>query len=160
VQWNGPAFSPQTGFLYVNAIDWCTLFKLGPDPKWQATIPYTGLANGFGTNDPISEWAGWINAVDPKSGKMAWRRKWPTPMYAAVTPTAGGVLFTGDLDGNLLAFDARDGSELYRFNTGGPIAGGIVTYERAGKQYVAVATGSSGGSIPLNGAAMIAIFGQ
>src|SRR4029078_11179917 len=51
--WNGPAFSPQTGFLYVNAIDWCTLFKLGPDPKWQATIPYTGLQNGFGTNDPI-----------------------------------------------------------------------------------------------------------
>jgi len=69
-------------------------------------------------------------------------------------------LFTGDLDGNLLAFDARNGDELYRFNTGGPIAGGIVTYERKGKQYVAVATGSSSGSIPLTGAATIAIFGQ
>ena len=160
VQWNGPAFSPQTSLLYVNAIDWCTLFKLGPDPKWQATIPYTGLLNGYGTNDPISEWAGWINAVDPKTGAMKWRKKWPTPMYAAVTPTAGGVLFTGDLDGNFLAFDASDGNELYRFDTGGPIAGGIVTYERGGKQYVAVATGHSGGSIPLNGAAMIAIFGQ
>lgn len=144
VQWNGPAFSPQTNLLYVNAIDWCTLFKLGPDPKWQATIPYTGLSNGFGTNDPVSQWAGWINAVDPRTGTMAWRKKWATPMYAAVTPTAGGVLFTGDLDGNLLAFDAKNGDELYRFDTGGPIAGGIVTYERAGKQYVAVATGNSG----------------
>ena len=159
VQWNGPAYSPATGLLYVNAIDWCTVFKLGPDPKWVATVPYTGLANGWGTNDPTSKWSGWINAVDPKSGTMAWRIHTPTPMYAALTPTAGNVLFTGDLDGNFLALDARTGTTLYRFDTGGPIAGGIVTYERNGRQYVAVASGHSGGSIPLSGSATIVIFG-
>ena len=100
VQWNGAAHSPKTGLLYVNAIDWCTVFKLGPEPKWEATVPYTGLANGWGTNDPTSEWAGWINAVDPATGKMAWRVKTPSPMYAAITPTAGDVLFTGDLEGD------------------------------------------------------------
>jgi PQQ-dependent dehydrogenase (methanol/ethanol family) len=159
VQWNGPAYSPLTGLLYVNAIDWCTVFRLGPDPKWVATIPYTGLANGWGTNDPTSEWSGWINAVDPKSGKMAWRIHTPTPMYAALTPTAGNVLFTGDLNGNFLALDARNGKTLYSFDTGGPIAGGIVTYERNGHQYVAVASGHSGGSIPLSGSTTIVIFG-
>ena len=159
VQWNGPAYSAATGLLYVNAIDWCTLFKLGPDPKWVATVPYTGLANGWGTNDPIDKWYGWINAVDPKSGKMAWRVKRSTPMYAALTPTAGNVLFTGDLNGDFLALDARNGKSLYSFNTGGPIAGGIVTYEHNGHQYVAVASGSSGGSIPLTGASTIVIFG-
>ena len=61
-------------------------------------------------------------------------------MYAALTPTAGNVLFTGDLDGNFLVLDARNGKTLYSFNTGGPIAGGIVTYEQKGRQYVAVAT--------------------
>lgn len=160
VQWNGPAFSPETGLLYVNAIDWCTLFKLGPDPKWVPTVPYTGLSNGWGTNDPISKWSGWINAVDPTTGKMAWRIKRATPMYAALTPTAGGVLFTGDLDGNFLALDAKDGKTLYSFDTGGPIAGGVITYERNGKQYVAVASGHSGGSIPLTGAATVVIFGE
>jgi glucose dehydrogenase len=159
VQWNGAAHSPLTGLLYVNAIDWCTFFKLGPDPQWVATVPYTGLANGWGSNDPIDKWHGWINAVDPATGRMAWRIKWPTPMYAALTPTAGNVLFTGDLDGNFLVLDARNGKTLYSFNTGGPIAGGIVTYEQRGKQYVAVATGSSGGSIPLSGSATIVIFG-
>jgi outer membrane protein assembly factor BamB len=144
----------------VNAIDWCTVFKAGPDPKWVATVPFTGLANGWGTNDPISQWSGWINAVNPKTGRMAWRVHTPTPMYAALTPTAGNVLFTGDLDGNFLALDARNGRELYRFNTGGPIAGGVVTYERNGSQYVAVASGSSGGSIPLAGSTTIVIFGQ
>ncbi len=160
VQWNGPAYSPSTGLLYVNAIDWCTLFKLGPDPKWVATVPYTGLSNGYGTADPISKWAGWINAIDPSTGKMAWRVKHATPMYAALTPTAGGVLFTGDLDGNFLVLDASNGKTLYSFNTGGPIAGGVITYEQNGKQYVAVASGNNGGSIPLTGSPTIVIFGQ
>lgn len=160
VQWNGAAHSPLTGLLYVNAIDWCTVFKAGPDPKWVATIPYTGLANGWGSNDPIDKWAGWTNAIDPKTGKMAWRVKWSTPMYAALTPTAGNVLFTGDLNGNFLALDARNGKKLYSFDTGGPIAGGVITYERGGKQYVAVASGHSGGSIPLTGSTTLVIFGQ
>jgi glucose dehydrogenase/mono/diheme cytochrome c family protein len=158
VQWNGPAYSPITGLLYVNAIDWCTVFKQGPAPKWVATVPYTGLANGWGTNDPISKWSGWINAVDPKTGKLAWRVKRPTPMYAALTPTAGNVIFTGDLSGNFLVLDARTGKQLYSFDTGGPIAGGVITYEVKGKQYVAVASGHSGGSIPLTGSTTIVIF--
>jgi PQQ-dependent dehydrogenase (methanol/ethanol family) len=159
VQWNGAAYSPQTKLLYVNAIDWCTTFRLGPEPQWVATIPYTGLVNGFGTNDPTDRWNGWINAVDPATGKMRWRFKSPTPMYAAVTPTAGGVLFTGDLNGDFMVVDARSGKVVYRFDTGGPIAGGVVTYEKNGKQYVAVAAGNSGGSIPLQGASTIVIFG-
>jgi PQQ-dependent dehydrogenase (methanol/ethanol family) len=160
VQWNGAAHSPLTGLLYVNAIDWCTVFKSGPDPKWIATVPYTGLANGWGSNDATSKWSGWINAVDPASGKMAWRVKWPTPMYAALTPTAGNVLFTGDLNGNFLALDARNGKTLYSFDTGGPIAGGVITYAVKGKQYVAVASGHSGGSIPLTGSNTLVIFGE
>lgn len=159
VQWNGAAHSPKTGLLYVNAIDWCTTFRSGPDPKWIPTVPYTGLTNGFGTNDPVSRWSGWINAIDPTTGKMVWRLKRPTPMYAALTPTGGNVVFTGDLNGDFLALDARDGKTLYTFNTGGPIAGGIITYERGGKQYVAVASGNSGGSIPLTGSATVVIFG-
>lgn len=160
IQWNGPAFSPRTGLLYVNAIDWCTVFKQGTAPKWVATVPYTGLANGWGSNDPIEKWSGWTNAVDPRTGSIAWRVKSPTPMYAAITATAGNVLFTGDLDGHFLALDARNGKQLYSFDTGGPIAGGIVTYEVKGRQYVAVASGHSGGSIPLAGSATVVVFGQ
>ena len=79
------------------------------------------------------KWSGWINAVDPKTGKMAWRVHTPAPMYAALTPTAGNVLFTGDLLGNFLALDARNGKTLYSFDTGGPIAGGVITYEQQGQ---------------------------
>jgi len=81
-----------------------------------------------------------------------------TPMYAAITPTAGGVLFTGDLNGDFMVVNATSGAVIYRFDTGGPIAGGVVTYENKGKQYIAVASGNSGGSIPLQGSSTIVIF--
>ncbi len=158
VQWNGAAHSPATGLLYINAIDWCTVFKLGKDPTWEATVPYTGLANGWGSNDPTTSWSGWINAVDPKTGKMAWRIKTPSPMYAAITATAGGVLFTGNLEGDFFVLDASNGKPVYRFNTGGPLAGGVVTWQQQGRQYVAVASGHSGGSIPVSGSPTIVVF--
>ena len=47
------------------------------------------------------------------------------------------MIFTGDLSGNFLVLDARTGKQLYSFDTGGPIAGGVITYEVKGKQYVA-----------------------
>jgi len=62
-------------------------------------------------------------------------------VVAAVTTTSGNVVFGGELTGDFLALDARSGDVLYRFNTGGPVGGGIVTYELQGKQYVAVMSG-------------------
>ena len=80
-------------------------------------------------------------------------------MVASVTATSADLVFTGELTGDFVVLDGRRGDVLYRFNTGGPIAGGVITYEQSGKQYVAVATGHSGGSIPLAGSATIVIFG-
>ena len=56
---------------------------------------------------------------------------------AGVTATSGGVLFTGDLNNDFLALDATTGDVLYRFNTGGSIGGGVISYALDGKQYVA-----------------------
>jgi alcohol dehydrogenase (cytochrome c) len=42
-----------------------------------------------------------------------------------------------------VTLNARDGNVLYTFNTGGAIAGGVVTYQKSGKQYVAVMSGRS-----------------
>jgi hypothetical protein len=34
-------------------------------------VPYTELANGLGIKDPVSQWPGSINAIDPKTGQFA-----------------------------------------------------------------------------------------
>jgi alcohol dehydrogenase (cytochrome c) len=47
-----------------------------------------------------------------------------------------------ELTGRFLALGVENGEVLYRFQTGGPIMGGVVSYEVDGKQHVAVASGA------------------
>ena len=63
-------------------------------------------------------------------------------MLGGVTATAGGLVLTGDNDGNLLVFNSDTGDLVFKYETGGAIGGGVVTYERDGRQYVALASGN------------------
>ncbi|MGH8206034.1 MAG: pyrroloquinoline quinone-dependent dehydrogenase, partial [Steroidobacteraceae bacterium] len=83
----------------------------------------------------------------------------PAPVDAGLTPTAGGVLFTGDQDGWFLVFDVRTGRVLYRFQTGGAIGGGVATYEVGGRQYVMVASGNDSRTMArASGSATVVVF--
>jgi outer membrane protein assembly factor BamB len=53
--------------------------------------------------------------------------------------TAGGLVFTGDDDGNLVALDAASGRDLWHFSTGHTLYASPITYEVGGKQYVTIA---------------------
>ncbi len=44
-----------------------------------------------------------------------------------------------------MVVDASQGDVLYRFNTGGPVTAGVITYAANGKQYVGVASGATAG---------------
>ncbi len=91
------------------------------------------------TQDKQSQ--GWLTALDASTGEVAWKYRSPKPMLAAVTTTSGNVVFTAELTGDFLVLDAGSGDVLYRFNTGGPLGGGIVTYALEGKQYVGAVSG-------------------
>jgi alcohol dehydrogenase (cytochrome c) len=144
VEWNGPTYSPGTNLLYVNAIDWCTTVRVAPASELEAKdgLPWTGsadLEHPFGT--PDSTRRGWLTAMDADEGRIRWRYASPTPLVAGITATGGGLVFTGDLDGNVLAFDAESGARVWRATTGQPIGGGVVSYEAEGRQFIAVASG-------------------
>ena len=87
-----------------------------------------------------------MTAFDAESGEVRWKIQTPKPMVAAITATAGGLVFTGDLDGHLLAYDAPTGKELWRHATGKAIGGGVISYDIGGKQYIAAATGLNAGT--------------
>ena len=141
--WYGPTYSPQVNAIYVPTIDWATTIKLGGPESLtlKPGTPFLGSSNAFGDQDPISQRLGHVTAVDADSGKVLWNYDADTSMVASVTPTAGGLVLTGDTKGNFIAFDAKDGKVLLKKNLGDPIGGGIVTYEIGGVQYVAVAGG-------------------
>jgi alcohol dehydrogenase (cytochrome c) len=146
VNWYGPAFSPARNAIYVNSIDWCTVIKRGGPDSLVHTPgkPFLGSSNMFGDSDPKNK-TGWLTAIDADTGKVLWKYHSSQPMVAGITPTAGGVVFTGDLEGNLLAFDDVSGKILLQTKAGGPIGGGIVTYTVNEKQYVAGAAGMENG---------------
>ena len=137
VEWNGPAYNPGTNMLYVPAVDLCGTYRLARRIRHVPGRLYLG---GSFRRDATT-WRGWLTAVDASHGTVRWRYQSPAPLVAAVTTTAGGLVFTGELTGDFLALDASSGQVIYRFNTGGAIGGGIVTYAIAGRQYVAVMSG-------------------
>ena len=156
LEWNGPAYSPVTNTIYAAAVDWCGTFKLAADkPEFVPAAHYYG---GAVIPDARETSRGWLTAIDGTTGKVRWRQQWPTPLVAAVTATSGGVLFTGDLNNDFLVLDAADGKVLYRFNTGGSIGGGVVTYEVGGKQYVATTSGVVSGFFGGSGTSAVIVF--
>jgi alcohol dehydrogenase (cytochrome c) len=147
-EWNGPAFHPTLNLVLVNAVDWCASVKIADagtvtGKRGAAWAGSGDAAHAFGRTDPKEMWGGWLTAVDADSGRVRWKYKSPTPMLAAVTPTAGGVVFTGDLNGDVLALDASTGSVLWRDATGAALGGGVISYQVGGHQRVAVAAGMS-----------------
>ena len=139
VEWNGPAFDPATRAIYVGAVDWCATFKLGAEIVYKPGDLYMGTAH---VGDPNEMAKGWVTALDGATGRVLWRVGTPQPVVAGVTPTAGGLLLTGDMAGTFYALDKATGKTLFTMATGGPIAGGVVTYMVGGTQYVATTSGN------------------
>ncbi len=100
--------------------------------------------NMFGKEDKTDGyWAGWVYATDADTGVWKWRVKSNYPIIGGIAPTAGGVVFFGDLGGNFYALDSSTGQKLWGqvLGTGGGIGGGIITYSVNGQQKIAVADG-------------------
>lgn len=149
-EWNSPAYDPQTNLILTGDVDWCTTVRLGSAEDARA-VPVGQWWTGEKTLDPLNifgeftradgVWAGWVHAVDADSGVWKWRLKTNYPITGAVTPTAGGLVFFGDMGGNFYAVDAASGQKLWGRNLRGAIAGGVITYALDNVQYVAVAAG-------------------
>ena len=55
--------------------------------------------------------------------------------------------------------DAKTGNILYKFMTGGAVAGGMAAYLAGGKEYIAVVSGNTSRSVAAtHGAATIEVF--
>jgi alcohol dehydrogenase (cytochrome c) len=136
VEWNGPALDRLHDSLIVGSVDICFIVTLGETQYSPDSVSFGG------TVVPDGPATGWVTALDPLTGAVRWKYHAEKPVVAGITPTAGGVTFTGDLAGNLLVFNSKTGAVLLKSPVGGAMAGGVVTYEVAGKQYVAFAAGN------------------
>jgi alcohol dehydrogenase (cytochrome c) len=140
VLWSGPAYYPADGLLITPAVDYCNVFIADSDPQFIPGQLYMG--GGMKRDEEMS---GWLTAIDVESGEVKWKYRSERPMVAGVTTTAGGLVISGDLNGNLLLLDASTGEVLHSISSGAMIGSSVVSYEVNGKQYIAAGTGTASG---------------
>ena len=143
VEWSGPAYHPALNMLYTPAVDWCATYSRAESFDEPDRFGTFRLIGGGARGDPYDDARGWLTAIDASTGAIRWNYQSPQPMLASITTTSGGLLITGELTGDFVIFDAADGAELYRFNTGAPINGGNAVYAIDGTQYIAVMAGNT-----------------
>ncbi len=159
VQWNGPAYSPETKLMYMNGIDWCAQAIKGPTPVAKPGQEYLGWANYYGTRDPVDEAFGLVNAIDPTTGNVVWRAKTKSIPLGGVVVTASGLVITGTIAGEVLVLDAKTGAEMHKTEVKGGIGGGVVTYQAGGRQLIAVAAGDNNFTYGTKGKNTIVVLG-
>lgn len=138
--WMSPAYNPQTGLYYVVTLEMCDIYT----HSTKEPVPSSGFRGTGGEQIPAEPGRFYLRALNPVNGERVWQYEMPGPAqtWAGTVSTAGGLIFSGDDDGNLVALDANTGEDLWHFSTGHVIYASPVTYAVDGKQYVTLAVES------------------
>ncbi len=148
--WPPSSYNPETGYLYVCSADAVSIFT-SSEVEYDPTKIAKGddfLGSAFNAPEGSLR-RGTFTAMDMRTNTIAWQKQWDDTCYSGSVTTAGGLVFVGHNDGRLIAYDARDGGELWDFQTGAGANATATVFEHDGKQYVMlVAAGSAlGGTV-------------
>jgi alcohol dehydrogenase (cytochrome c) len=135
-----PTYDPQAGLFYVTARDQCDTFSTAPQP-YEAGHAFYGSA--YFPSEEAEPYRGFLKAIDPATGQVKWKFEHTSPTWSGVLSTAGGLVFSGDAEGNFIAFNASLGKPLWHFQMGGAVYAAPMAFAVEGKEYVAIAAGSA-----------------
>jgi PQQ-dependent dehydrogenase (methanol/ethanol family) len=140
--WNSGSYNPKTKLWYNTAMEVCE--EVTVEKQTPVTEPAAGLFFGgdqVAKHPPGGEAYGHLDARDPVTGERKWTVNYKYPPIGSVLSTGGGLVFHGDVEGVVHAYDADTGEELWHFRTGSGHRGGPISYSAGGKQYIAVPSG-------------------
>ncbi len=143
VEWSPIATVPRRHMAYAINLHQPMTYTLTSAPYPSGKL---WLGGAFAVIPSEAQW-GNITAVDYNTGKIVWQVKTPEPMIGGILATAGGLLFTGEGNGEFRAYDAATGSTLWSFQAGAGVNAPPSSYSVEGKQYIVV---GAGGNAQLN----------
>jgi len=140
--WPPSSFDPEKNMYFVCSQSGA--LGLVTPPKSQKYVEgqnYIGsdtiVASGFDTT-------GFVTAYDMSTGKIAWQNEFKgESCYSGTATTAGGLLFVGKNDGNLVAYDEETGKELWHWQTGAGANATIAAFEDEGIEKIAIYAGGN-----------------
>jgi alcohol dehydrogenase (cytochrome c) len=130
------AYHPGKNSLYVPFQDQCLQMTAN------AKAP-TGWGPRNGVMRPGSDPNKYMNLakINLATGEMRVIYSQPQPSAGSALVTAGDLVFWGDQNRRLRAFDAESGKVLWQTIVGGMVMNSTISYAVSGKQYVMVFTG-------------------
>jgi PQQ-dependent dehydrogenase (methanol/ethanol family) len=139
VDWPPSAYNAGTQLEYICARDGAG-GGIGAVPKGQyKLVPgQLDLGANFAPASKVRPDFGRVAAINVTTNKLAWRVTWAHPCFSGVMTTAGGLVFVGQGNGGLIAYDAASGKQLW---TSGNLGAGFnspsIAYSVNGKEYIA-----------------------
>ena len=139
--WMSPAYNPQTGLFYFVALEGCGLATKNTETFRPGGYQYRAGGDVLLTGEV---WKVYVRALDLTTGKQVWERERidSSSLGGGLLSTAGGVIFSGEINGEFVALNAKTGVPVWHFNTGQKINAQPMTYFVGGTQYVCIASGS------------------
>jgi quinohemoprotein ethanol dehydrogenase len=160
--WQAMSFNPDTGLVYIPALESPLVFDVDHDFKatgrfkyfeggWNTGVEFGRLLELMAEHPDLPPAKGYITAFDPLTGKTHWTKEHGTHWNGGTLSTAAGLVFQGNGDGFIVAYDAKTGAEVWKVNAYTSIIAPPVTYMVDGEQYVAIQVGSGGAALLTEG---------
>lgn len=139
VEWSPMAVDAGLGLTYAINLHQPMTYHVESTPYPEGKL---WLGGAFKAIPGEQQW-GNVSAVDFNTGKIRWKVKTAQPMIGGILATAGGLVFTGEGNGQFKAYDSENGSELWRFQAGAGVNAPPASFTVDGKQYIVVAAGGN-----------------
>ena len=134
--WPPTSYSPLTNLVYVPLTESCMSLSKGRG------LMTSGVAMSSSAHpDSADGMVGRLQAIDVGSRKLAWTHDQSFPPSTGLLATAGGVVFSGDFEPSLNAFDDTTGELLWKAELDAGPSSGLVSYKVGDRQYLAVVVG-------------------
>jgi mono/diheme cytochrome c family protein len=140
--WHPMAYSPDTGLVYIPVAYNSQYFA--PVAKFE--VSSTGFNTGVDNSGPgraqVPET--FLLAWDPINAKPVWSVKNETAGQSGILATAGDLVFSGNHNGEMVAYDAATGKRLWAGPTQARIVAAPAAYAVDGQQFIAVLAAAPG----------------
>jgi quinohemoprotein ethanol dehydrogenase len=156
--WQAMSYDAEKGIMYIPTQEVALAYAVSEEWKetgtlrqrrgtWTLGIELGGIADVSDAAGDGPPSRGVLKAFDPLKGESVWEVPQPHHWNGGILATRGGLVFQGNSEGNINAYDSDTGELLWSFAAFTAFLAPPVSYEIDGRQYIAILAGTGGGGL-------------